>query len=587
MRIRFVHWLLVAGLVACAEDPGTAHERDGMIADAALSADEGTRADGAIDPGNVSDADVSPDAGSLPGAALFAPDHLIRVEVALSAEDWALIRGEGRDLTGALTGCERDFEYTYVSGRVTVDGETYEDVAVRKKGFLGSLSKLRPSLKLNFGRQVEGRTHNGMKRMTLNNNKQDPSNTHQCMAYALFTQAGAIAPRCNLAHVTVNGEDLGIYTHVESIKKPMLARHFADNDGNLYEGQGADFVAAHRADIELKTNETENDRADFDRLSAALTVPDDQLLDALGAIVDLDAFFTFWAMEVMTGHWDSYSGGRNNYLAYHDPTSGLFYFIPWGTDGAFSMQRPFTAENTAATVLAQGLIANRLYNHPQGRTTYFERLRALFEQVWDQPALLAEADRIGALTGAPQSFIDAQKAFIMSHGVAVTRELEAAPVEWFGGGPPGPLECRADVATVARGTFSTTWLSDNRPTPGQTVEMTVNRQPWMPDPLLGSAGLDQRDVDSAQIRYLSPQADGSFIILGLTIPLSSFKVGEHPMHGLETCGLMVRVDPQNPSGVILVGFIGDGHITLDDASTEEGGAVSGSFEGKLLQIRPF
>ncbi len=594
MRLHVVSWVFFAGLVGCAEesvsrvDDAGIHTDGGMHTDEGMQADEGMHVDGAerADTGTVSDFSVLPDAGSPPGAALFDREHLIQIEVELSTEDWALIRGEGRELTRALTGCDRTFEYTYVSGRVTVDGETYEDVAVRKKGFLGSLSTMRPSLKLNFGRLVEGRTHAGMKRMTLNNNKQDPSNTHQCMAYDLFTEAGAMAPRCNFAHVIVNGEDLGIYTHVESIKKPMLARYFENNDGNLYEGQATDFVSEHRESIELKTNEVENDRTDFDRLSAALTVTDDQLLDELGEVVDLDAFFTFWAMEVMTGHWDSYSGGRNNYLAYHDPTSALFYFIPWGTDGAFSMQRPFTPGNTAATVLAQGLIASRLYNHPQGRTMYFDHLRDLFERVWDESALLAEADRIGALTGAAQASIDAQKSFIISHGAAIGRELEMAPVEWVGGNPNVPVMCRDDLATVARGEFSTTWLSDNSPGPGQTVDITLNMQPWMPAQLLGSAGFDQRDANFAQIRYLSPQPDGTFIALALSMPLTSFHVGEHPMHGLETNGVVVRVNPQNLSGAILIGFIGDGHITLDAASTEEGGPVSGSFEGKLLQIRP-
>ena len=138
------------------------------------------------------------------------------------------------------------------------------------------------------------------------------------MAYELFRRAGVVAPRCNFAHIVVNGEDLGIYTHVESVKKPMIARHFEDDSGNLYEGQGTDFVTEHRDLMELKTNTRKNDRSDFDRLSAALRATDASLLDELAEIIDLDAFFTFWAMEVITGHWDSYSGGRNNYLAYHD-----------------------------------------------------------------------------------------------------------------------------------------------------------------------------------------------------------------------------------------------------------------------------
>ena len=95
------------------------------------------------------------------------------------------------------------------------------------------------------------------------------------------------------------------------------------------------------------------------------------------------------------------------------------------------------------------------------------------------------------------------------------------------------------------------------------------------------------NIGAAQIRYMSPQSDGTIVILGLSIPLSLFSIGEHPMHGFETNGILVRVDPRNPSDVVFLGVIGDGIIRLDEASTEEGGAVSGSFEGRLLQMRPF
>ena len=47
--------------------------------------------------------------------ALFAPDHLIEVEVELEPADWAALREEGRRLTDVFTGCGREYEYTYYS----------------------------------------------------------------------------------------------------------------------------------------------------------------------------------------------------------------------------------------------------------------------------------------------------------------------------------------------------------------------------------------------------------------------------------------------------------------------------------------
>ena len=77
---------------------------------------------------------------------------------------------------------------------VTIDGDTMGNVNVRKKGFIGSLSPDLPSLKLDFNDLQEGRTYQNVSRMTLNNNRQDPSNVRQCLAYDRFRDIGIAAP---------------------------------------------------------------------------------------------------------------------------------------------------------------------------------------------------------------------------------------------------------------------------------------------------------------------------------------------------------------------------------------------------------
>jgi len=89
--------------------------------------------------------DGSPDASADaavpdPSETLFAPDHLIEVEIEMDPADWDLIRNEGREMVEVFSWCPGPFEYTYVEATITVDGETFDRVAVRKKGFLGSLS---------------------------------------------------------------------------------------------------------------------------------------------------------------------------------------------------------------------------------------------------------------------------------------------------------------------------------------------------------------------------------------------------------------------------------------------------------------
>ena len=89
---------------------------------------------------------------------------------------------------------------------------------------------------------VEGQNLHGVDNITLNNSVQDPSLIRQCIGYQLFTDAGYPSPQCNFAHVYVNGTDLGIYVHVEPIKRTFLRTHFDEDDGDLYEGTVSDFA---------------------------------------------------------------------------------------------------------------------------------------------------------------------------------------------------------------------------------------------------------------------------------------------------------------------------------------------------------
>ena len=342
--------------------------------------------------------------------------------------------------------------------------------------------------------------------------------------------------------------------------------------------------------MQLKTNEAANDRSDLRGLAAALEVDDDQLLDALEKHLDIDAFMTFWAMEVITSHWDSYSGNRNNYLLYHDPGSDQFYFIPWGADGAFQRLSLFNPENSDIAVLAEGAVANRLYEHPEGRAMYVDRLRSLYEQHWNEEVLLAEADRIGALTNAPEAAVEGQRAFIRAQGeglrAALTREADEFP-DWirapFGIGGP---ECRAEAVTRITGEFVTAFLAPPGPSPESSVSVVLNGelQEWV-SPLVGSGPSTQGE--GYTIFMLIPGPNGQFFVAAIQIPESALVEGTVPTHGLETGVLLALVNPARPDQFEIIGFGGAGTITFDAASNEPGAPISGSFESEFIQIGGF
>ncbi|HTU60274.1 MAG TPA: CotH kinase family protein, partial [Polyangiales bacterium] len=169
------------------------------------------------------DSDAS---SAAPCDAPFQRDCLFHVDVALDEADFRALRKEGRSLADVYSGCafEHTFEYTTVPARVTLAGERFEHVGVRKKGYLGSLSMRKPALRIDLAEYDADLSFHGTNVITLNNALSDPSLVRQCVAYDIFERAGVPAPRCAFANVRVNDEDLGSYVHVEAIKKPLLRR---------------------------------------------------------------------------------------------------------------------------------------------------------------------------------------------------------------------------------------------------------------------------------------------------------------------------------------------------------------------------
>ena len=465
--------------------------------------------------------------------------------------------------------------YSYVEASVTIDGVTFPKVGLRKKGFLGSQDTTRPSLKVRLDYIEKEGNIDGLQNLTLNNNRQDTSLMSQFMGYAFFNAVGVPAPRCAYAKVSVNGTYLGIYTHVESIRKPMIRRHFGNAEGVLYEGTVVDFFPGWSGSFEREFGDQEDGLHKIEALTAALEggvgeallaedasgralIPVDgslgdrwiapefddsqwiagrngagyergqgyqQLIDpafdfeqqlfnrsaslylrfpfrvsqseiqqegtrlllrmkyddgyvaylngarvaganapvelqwnsqatighgdpeavryeerdisgyleqlregvnmlavhalnvnatstdmllvarlekngfdyerAISDVVDLDAFYRFWAVEGLLGFWDGYSGNRNNYFMYLDAESEKFHFLPWGADALFEKFSPIDrTPNLPLSVKTQGRVAYRLYQGQTTRRRYARTIREILDRFWDEEALLAETVRI-------------------------------------------------------------------------------------------------------------------------------------------------------------------------------------------------
>ena len=508
---------------------------------------------------------------------LFPTDRVLDIKISLDNKDWNTIRLQQRNIETEFQE-KRKFEpidspYTYVEGSISIDGVTFPQVGIRKKGFIGSQDSKRPSLKIKLN-YVNGEGQiGGLTSLTFNNNKQDNSLMSQFMSYSLFNAAGSPAPRCAYAKVNVNDQYLGVYCHVETVRRPFLKRNFSNDQGVLYEGTVVDFFPGWSGSFENKLGQDSIGRDKIKQLIRAIQgengeiilsskaigrawVPTDDRYDqgwqkldfddsnwkqgqngagyeqnngyqdwispefdfkremynqtnslylrfpfeidnlpqilakgklilklkyddgaiaylnghrisslnspsnpnwtsratanhesmgfewvdisshkdklrsgknilalqglnagsgssdmlivaqlelnnydyrrAISQLVDLDSFYTFWAMEGLLGFWDGYSANRNNFFFYLDAKTDKFHFIPWGADCLFEkFSRLGRGEKQGVLfVNTQGLIAHQLYQIESCRQRYAQTMQHILDNYWDENKLLSETERL-------------------------------------------------------------------------------------------------------------------------------------------------------------------------------------------------
>ena len=131
---------------------------------------------------------------------------------------------------------------------------------------------------------------------------------------------------------------------------------------------------------------------------AKIQLSDYDYEQGIGELVDLDAFYRFWALEGLLGFWDGYSANRNNYFFYLNPETDKFHFLPWGTDSLFEkFSRLGVDPRAPVSVKTKGLIAQRLYQIKSCRERYARAMKEILDKHWQEEALLAETERLETL----------------------------------------------------------------------------------------------------------------------------------------------------------------------------------------------
>ena len=251
-------------------------------------------------------------------------------------------------------------ETSYVTARVTFEGQAWEHIGFRYSGnstlqtsWRSGTNKI--SFRLDFDEfeegfpEIEDQRFFGFKQISFKSNAMDSSNLREKVAADIFRDAGVVSPQTAFYEVYIDyGEGskyLGLYTAVEIVDDTVIKTQFTDGSGNAYkpEGSGAAFVEGTFSEdsFEKQTNAEEKDWSDIQAVFAALhsdlrTIDPAAWRAGLEAVFDVDAFIRWLAVDTILQNWDTYGAMAHNYYLYTDPADGLVTWIPWDNNMALS-----------------------------------------------------------------------------------------------------------------------------------------------------------------------------------------------------------------------------------------------------------
>jgi spore coat protein H len=297
---------------------------------------------------------------------------------------------------------------SYVRGTVR-DGEVVlREVGIRLKGH-GTFQPIdkKPAFALKFNEFVSGQEYNGLSKIALNNLALDASCVRELLAAQLYRDAGIPAARGAHVRVQLNGRDLGFYMLVEAMNKGFLKRELGNGGGNLYEGETKDID--QKLDQENGDDTSQNDLKALVRAVKALA---GERFSKVQAVLDVDQFTSFLAMEMLTAGIDGYTFKRNNYRIYHHPKTDKLMFLPHGLDATFGSAsfKPPTSS----------LLVKALWELPEFQQQYNARLGELADKIW----------RVDVLTNRVNAAVAKLVAAAPTRAVADQLEKEAKALRY-------------------------------------------------------------------------------------------------------------------------------------------------------------
>jgi len=329
---------------------------------------------------------------------VFENANILSFHITVNREDWLKMW---------------DSPFKYVKCTIRFGDEVYQDVGIRFKGNSStSVRGLKKSYKFKFDEYIKQSFH-GFKTLNFNNGFKDPSLLREKLAYDLFREAGAPAPRVTFAklYLTIPGEYneeyIGLFTLVEQVDKVFLDAQFADTTGNLFKGEAmsaltyiGDDPKRYEREYEVKLNEKQWDYSVLMRFIKMLNeTPEEKFPLEIENTFNVEKFLSWLAVNTLLSNLDSYAGTGHNYYLYFNTSTGKVEFIPWDVNEAFGNFQMGSAQDMMELDIYEPyakpkILIERILRVPKFKERYIEKIKILLDGPFQQNAMYQKIDAL-------------------------------------------------------------------------------------------------------------------------------------------------------------------------------------------------
>jgi spore coat protein H len=343
---------------------------------------------------------------SIRAAEFFTPGRVWKAHLSMSAEAWKAMQpqygagggGFGNRFLGPPGGrngvaARQGIEFDYVRATLRIDDWTFPDVAVRYKGNGSYLRASRAgsdkiSLKVDLNKHVKGQKLAGLTTLNFQNNITDVGWMNEVLAYRLYRDAGALAPRTAYAQVylAIDGQPetryLGLYSISENVDENFFDERFGTRKGAILKPSTQDLFAdwgpdwsAYNQSYDPKTDLTDAQKQRVIALGKLVSSASDaDFAAAIGDYVDLDDFARYLAVLVWLANHDSLLQNGQNFYTYLHPDTNRMHFIAWDQDFSFGNSRNNGAWSIYSSWSRSNRFLSRLYAVEAFRAKYVARM---------------------------------------------------------------------------------------------------------------------------------------------------------------------------------------------------------------------